>query len=149
VAVGGTSLTLSGGAYSETAWSGAGSGCSALFPKPSYQIGAVPAGCDMRMVADVSAVADPNTGVRVYYGGGWYLFGGTSVAAPIIAGIYGSNGTGGGVSSLYTLGNPSNLHDVTSGSNGRCRGVPAYFCNAVSGYDGPTGLGTPKGPGAF
>jgi hypothetical protein len=125
-----------------------------VFAKPSYQNGVVPTGCDMRMVADVSAVADPNTGVRVYAPStsttsAWYLFGGTSVAAPIIAGVYGSNGATGAPSSPYLFGNASNLHDVTSGNNGRCRFVPAYFCNAVGGYDGPTGLGTPKGGSAF
>jgi hypothetical protein len=152
VAVGGTSLNLSGGVFSESAWSGAGSGCSALFTKAPYQ--SIPAGCNMRMVADVSAVADPNTGVRVYgptssTTSGWMIFGGTSAAAPIIAGVYGVNGATGAPSNPYLFGNGSNLHDVTSGANGRCRGAPNYFCNAGSGYDGPTGLGTPKGGGAF
>jgi subtilase family serine protease len=108
----------------------------------------------MRMVADVSAVADPNTGVRVYgptssTTSGWMIFGGTSAAAPIIAGVYGVNGATGGPSNPYLFGNASNLNDVTSGNNGRCRGVAPYYCNAVSGYDGPTGLGTPKGTAAF
>src|SRR5262249_41714936 len=65
VAVGGTSLRTAATSrgWSETAWSGAGSGCSALIPKPSWQ---KDSGCGRRTVADVSAVADPNTGVAVY-----------------------------------------------------------------------------------
>ena len=55
----------------------------------------------------------------------------------------GASAATGGPSSPYLFGNGSNLRDVTSGSNGRCRFVPAYFCNAVGGYDGPTGLGSP------
>jgi hypothetical protein len=39
------------------------------------------------------------------------------------------------------------MFDVTSGSDGSCS--PAYLCTAVKGYDGPTGLGTPDGIGAF
>jgi hypothetical protein len=152
-AVGGTSLKLnSNGTYnSETAWSGAGSGCSSVYGKPSFQ-GGTNTGCANRMVADVSAVADPNTGVAVYApytsstSPAWLVFGGTSVAAPIIAGVYGVNG------GPFTYGNPYSggaLHDVTSGSNGRCRNVPALYCNAGVGYDGPTGLGTPNGASAF
>jgi len=150
-AVGGTSLTKSGSTYSETVWSGAGSGCSAYITKPTWQ---TDVGCAKRTVADVSAVADPNTGVAVYdtyklHPGGWLVFGGTSVSAPIIAGVY---ALAGGIGSL-TYGSlsysaaASSLHDVTSGSNGSCSS--SYLCTAKSGYDGPTGNGTPKGTGAF
>ena len=64
-AVGGTSLTKSGGSYSETAWSGAGSGCSPYVAKPSWQSSITACG-SKRAIADVSAVADPQTGVAVY-----------------------------------------------------------------------------------
>src|SRR3954469_8819020 len=64
-AVGGTSLTSSGSTYSETAWSGAGSGCSRFTAQQSWQTGKVK-NCSNRALADVSAVADPNTGVAVY-----------------------------------------------------------------------------------
>jgi hypothetical protein len=40
----------------------------------------------------------------------------------------------------------SSLNDVTTGSNGHC-GAP--LCKAGAGWDGPTGLGTPSGIGAF
>jgi subtilase family serine protease len=160
VAVGGTSLTSASNTrgWTETAWSGAGSGCSALISKPSWQ---KDFGCGRRTVADVSAVADPNTGVAVYdsYGssGGanWYVFGGTSVASPIIASVYSLAGNAGSVNYAAQLpyGSPSSLFDVTSGSNGNCtkrRSTSTkYLCTAGSGYDGPTGLGTPNGTGGF
>jgi subtilase family serine protease len=149
-AVGGTSLARSSNSrgWSETAWSGAGSGCSTIYAKPTWQ---TDTGCARRTVADVSAVADPNTGVAVFgpansRSSAWLVFGGTSVAAPLIAGIYGVNGT------AVNHGNDpyrhlSSLNDVTSGSNGSCGGT--YLCTAVAGYDGPTGLGTPNGIAAF
>jgi subtilase family serine protease len=145
-AVGGTSLHRSGSSFTETAWSGAGSGCSGVFAKPSWQHDT---GCANRTVADVSAVADPNTGVSVYWtahhSGGWLVFGGTSVAAPVIAGTYALAGDGAGADKAYA--NTGALHDVTSGSNGNCGGT--YLCTAGAGYDGPTGLGTPNGIAAF
>lgn len=164
-AVGGTSLVRSSGSprgWSETAWSGAGSGCSQYETKPSWQpqIG----NCFRRTVSDVSAVADPATGVAVYNsfgssnGANWYVFGGTSVSAPIIAGVYALAGNAGGSTPAinygeYPYSHRSSLYDVTSGSNGRCvkgrNNANAALCTAVSGFDGPTGLGTPNGTGAF
>ncbi|MBO9580962.1 MAG: S53 family peptidase [Sphingobium sp.] len=147
-AVGGTSLFRSGGGWSETAWAGAGSGCSTTYAKPGWQ---TDSGCNKRTVADVSAVADPATGVAVYgpasrKSSAWMVFGGTSVGAPLIAGIYGANGHGvNNGSDPYA--NQSALKDVTSGSNGSCGG--SYLCTAGPGYDGPTGLGTPRGVSAF
>ncbi len=161
VAVGGTRLNTAANArsWTETAWSGAGSGCSSQISKPSWQ---TDTGCSRRTVADVSAVADPNTGVAVYdsYGssGGanWYVFGGTSVAAPIIASVYGLAGNAGATNypARLAYASPGSLFDVTSGSNGNCsRGKRntsnRYLCTAGPGYDGPTGLGTPNGLGGF
>ncbi|MDE2149773.1 MAG: S53 family peptidase [Gammaproteobacteria bacterium] len=149
-AVGGTSLTRANNTrgWSETAWSGAGSGCSTVYTKPSWQLDT---GCAMRTVADVSAIADPNTGVAVYAPvrknkSGWLVFGGTSVGAPLIGGVYAVNG------GTVTFGsdpyaNTGALFDVVSGSNGSCGG--SYLCTAGPGYDGPTGLGTPDGSSAF
>jgi subtilase family serine protease len=150
VGVGGTHLVTAANArgWSETVWSGAGSGCSKYETKPSWQ---TDTGCTKRTVADVSAVADPNTGVAVYDSynePGWMAFGGTSVASPLIASVYalaGNSHTSTAASLAYA--NPSALFDVTSGSNGSCSG--SYLCTGVVGYDGPTGLGTPKGTGAF
>jgi hypothetical protein len=149
-AVGGTSLFRSSNprGWSEIAWSGAGSGCSSVYPKPSWQ---TDTGCSKRTVVDVSAVADPSTGVSVYgpasrSRSAWMVFGGTSVGAPLIAGLYGVNGTS------VTYGSEpyfktSTLNDVTSGTNGNCGG--GYLCTALPGYDGPTGLGTPNDATSF
>ena len=162
-AAGGTSLqqtSTNTRGWSETAWSGAGSGCSAYEPKPTWQQGgATPSACGRRTIADVASVADPNTGVAVNdtYGGdpGWMVFGGTSAAAPFIAAVYALNGPFGAGSYPAALpyANRSSLFDVTSGSNGRCTSRRntslAYLCTAGTGYDGPTGYGTPNGKGAF
>lgn len=145
IGVGGTSLT-SISPRVESAWSGAGSGCSTVYAKPSFQ-SAVNTGCSMRAQADVSAVGDPNTGVSVYdtfRQTGWLVFGGTSVATPIIASVYALSGNTNTATYLY--GHASSLYDVSSGSNGNC-GAP--LCNAGPGWDGPTGEGSPNGVGAF
>jgi len=149
-AVGGTSLrrATSARGWAESAWSGAGSGCSSVFAKPAWQ---KDGGCANRTVADVSAIADPATGVAVYgpasrRRSGWLVFGGTSVAAPLVGGIYAVNG--GAVSDgSDPYAHTSALFDVTSGSNGSCGG--SYLCTAGVGFDGPTGLGTPNGASAF
>jgi subtilase family serine protease len=152
-AVGGTTLTKTTGGrgWTETAWSGAGSGCSAYIAKPSWQTNG---SCTRRTVADVSAVANPSTGVSVYdsfaYRGssGWLVFGGTSVASPIIASVYALAGNASSViAGSYPYSHTSSLFDITSGSNGSCGG--SLLCTAGVGYDGPTGLGTPNGTGGF
>ncbi|MFF3125469.1 carboxypeptidase regulatory-like domain-containing protein [Streptomyces sp. NPDC057908] len=147
-AVGGTSLVKDSSTrgWSEAAWGGAGSGCSRYEAKPSMQSDS---GCARRTVADVSAVADPSTGVAVYVAGAWHVYGGTSVSAPIIASVYALGGTpaAGSLPNTYPYVKPSALNDVTAGSNGSCSG--SYLCTATTGYDGPTGLGTPKGVDAF
>jgi subtilase family serine protease len=154
-AVGGTSLSKATNArgWTESAWSGAGSGCSAYEAKPAWQ---TDRGCARRTIADVSAVANPNTGVAVYdtYGGdpGWMVFGGTSASSPLIGAVY---AMAGGTSPQLPWTHASSLNDVTSGNNGRCttgrkgNSSTAYLCTAGVGYDGPTGLGTPNGTGAF
>ncbi|MEV7978298.1 putative Ig domain-containing protein, partial [Streptomyces sp. NPDC086519] len=155
-AVGGTALSTSSSTrgWTESVWKtssseGTGSGCSAYDSKPSWQ---TDTGCTKRMEADVSAVADPATGVAVYdtYGGsGWAVYGGTSASSPIIAGVYALAGTPGSSDypAKYPYSHTGNLYDVTSGSNGSCS--TAYFCTAETGYDGPTGWGTPNGTTAF
>jgi subtilase family serine protease len=150
IAVGGTHLVRDSSArgWSETAWTSGGSGCSTVYAKPSWQQDPT---CTKRMAADVSAVGDPNTGVAVYgpttrRASGWMVFGGTSVSAPLIGGIYGVTGhTPNAAQSIYQY--PGSLNDVTSGSNGSCGGT--YYCTAGAGYDGPTGMGTPNGTTPF
>jgi hypothetical protein len=203
VAVGGTKLTLVEGVrQSETVWNedpdpegenegAGGGGCSESFTAPPWQQ-AVPdwsqVGCgSKRAVADVSADADPYTGVAIYDSVPtvqeevpgepvnapleWWPIGGTSVASPLVASMFALAGGAHGVAypaqTLYShLGSPS-LNDVTSGGNGDCDGdyvscsgsmdplspldcgKDVWICNATTGYDGPTGVGTPNGLGAF
>ncbi|WP_324784461.1 S53 family peptidase [Streptomyces sp. H51] len=157
--VGGTALSTSSTTrgWTETVWKtsgteGTGSGCSSYDAKPSWQ---TDTGCTRRTISDVAAVADPATGVSVYdsYGitAGWYTFGGTSASAPIIAGVYALAGTPSSGSYPaafpYAKAGTAALNDVTSGNNGTCS--TAYLCTARSGYDGPTGWGTPEGVSAF
>ena len=151
-AVGGTRLTKGGGSrgWTETVWSGTGSGCSRFEAKPAWQHHK---GCTHRIDNDVAAVADPSTGVAVYdtYDqGGWLKVGGTSASSPIIASVFALAGvpTAGTYPSSYPYAHTSSLYDVTSGSNGSCPRHP-FLCNAEVGYDGPTGLGTPNGTTAF
>ena len=146
-AVGGTSLTTASNArgWTESAWSGAGSGCSGFEAKPSWQ---ADSGCARRAVADVSAVADPDTGVAVFYAGLWFGVGGTSASSPIIASVYALAGNASSVTAgSYPYSHTSGLFDVTTGTNGTCS--PAYLCTAGAGFDGPTGLGSPNGTSGF
>jgi subtilase family serine protease len=148
VAVGGTSLFVdgSGNRTNETVWNGTGCGPSAYEPRPSYQNNVATVVGSARGIADVSAVADPNTGVAVFWNGAWYVFGGTSVACPVISGIVNNSGTnrGGGVAEnthIYGGLGGASFFDVTSGTAGSF--------SALSGYDFPTGVGSPKGTGGF
>jgi hypothetical protein len=153
VAVGGTRLNLNAttkARESETVWNdggvtggtlrGAGAGgigCSVPFTAAPWQLSLSnwsAVGCGIgRAVADVSAVADPYTGVAVYDSTetegnkGWATIGGTSVAAPVVASVFALAGGAHGVAyparTLYEneLASPALLHDVTVGSNGECR----------------------------
>ena len=147
IAVGGTVLTPDGSArgWSETAWSGANSGCSAYEAKKSWQ---TDSGCTKRTTADVSALAwSPGETIYNTYGDtGWDDFGGTSLASPIIASVYALAYPAKSISATYA--DHSSLFDVTSGSNGSCA-PNTYLCTGVTGYDGPTGLGTPCGIAGF
>src|SRR5262249_40617142 len=117
----------------------------AFAPKPAWQHDP---GCTNRTIADISAVADPTTGVAVFVPvdettSAWEVLGGTSVAAPIIAGMYGVNATGAHFASdVYSP--RLLLFAVPSGGRGRGFCAPTYLCTAGFGYDGPTGVGTPK-----
>jgi hypothetical protein len=139
-AVGGTSLYTASNArgWTETAWAGAGSGCSKYISKPSWQ---VDTGCAKRAVADVSAVANPQTGLAVYGPGPlWSKWGGTSLASPVVAAAYALTGSAAAAGG-FAYAHPDWFNDVTSGSNGSC--TFTYLCTALAGFDGPTGIGTP------
>ncbi len=170
IAVGGTALTKATNSrgWTETAWSGTGSGCSKYEPKPSWQ--AANALCEKRTNNDVAAVASTETPVSVADSyelpkefsigdPGWTLVGGTSVSSPLIAGTMAlaNNYTKsfGGASALYkaVAQNPAGINDVTSGNNWefikkakeKPKSCGDYLCIAGTGYDGPTGLGSPNG----
>jgi subtilase family serine protease len=163
VGVGGTSLSTASNSrgYSESVWKtstteGTGSGCSSNEPRPSWQsaVSVLAAACTHKVDNDVAADADPATGAAVYDttngNGGWNEVGGTSESSPIIAAVFalaGNNGNGGNAAanSIYT--HTGNLFDVTTGNNGTCS--PTILCTAATGWDGPTGWGTPNGLTAF
>ena len=157
IGVGGTALTRTTSnarGWSELPWGedsgqgAAGSSCSAMIPKPTYQAAVIPDSvCKFRAAADTSAVASLKTGVAVYQGG-WGVAGGTSVASPLVATIFAMNGEALAGPSLPYL-HPDAFTDVTGGttansndSTGQC-GAP--LCIAGTGWDGQTGMGTPIG----
>ncbi len=152
--MGGTSAFRDGSSRGvhENVWPGTGSGCGTK-AKPAWQNGAGTT-CSGKAMSDVSAVADPsNGGINVYCGsvsgcGGFAQYGGTSLASPIIGAVYTLSGktTGYPAKIAYKAKKKKFLNDITSGSNGSC-GVP--LCTARAGWDGPTGMGTPLGVGAF
>jgi len=152
--------------FTETAWSlsivnnqptGTGSGCNLGASTPAYQAN-ITSGCAGRAYSDISADADPDTGMQVYDSnapyGGWVVAGGTSEASPLIAAYYalvqsavvaegGSAATVQGPSWAYA--NALLLNDPSSGSNGTCPASMPHICNAGPGYDGPTGVGSISG----
>ncbi len=163
ISVGGTLLTRDGSVargWVESAWGtssggeGGGSGCSPYEPRPDYQTGIdtnCPAG---RATADIAADADPESGLATYDTlgqNGWLQVGGTSLAAPLVTAMYALAGEPVPdeypVTELYH--DPQlaeHVFDVVSGANSGCGNV---LCQAGPGWDGPTGLGSPNGVGAF
>jgi subtilase family serine protease len=166
--VGGTSLfatNTAGTTFSQTAWSGAGSGCETDLPAAIGQPTAVSAFCaGHRSASDISADADPATGPAVYdtyapFSGSplnWFVVGGTSASSPFIAGLYARGGHVSqviGPNTLYTA-PKKDFIDVTLGQNAPAHGcqsvsAPVQLCQSGTGWDGPTGLGTPNGLAAF
>jgi subtilase family serine protease len=166
--VGGTSLyaqNAQGTKFSEGAWSGAGSGCETDLPGAIGAPSSVSAQCGgHRSSSDISAVADPATGVAVYdtyapFSGepyNWITVGGTSVASPFVGGLYARGGSLSqviGPNTLYSA-KSSAFNDITTGQNAafntcQNQSVPVALCDAGPGWDGPTGLGSPNGLAAF
>lgn len=164
IAVGGTTLTYSGsGSRSEVSWSGTGGGTSGFVAVPAYQKSSVPGTGSLvrRTVADVAMNADPATGQYVAFmqpGSSavqWISAGGTSLAAPMWAGLVAVANAGrqqaalplvaGGHALLYgqigavASNYASSFADIRLGSHGVCS-----TCSAGPGYDQLTGLGTPN-----
>ena len=155
--VGGTSLVQDDSArgWSESVWGpldgGTGSGCSGFEAKPAWQ---TDTGCSHRTDNDIAADADPETGVAVYdtySDDGWDEIGGTSASSPMIAAMYALAGkpASGSFPARYPYLHRTSLYDVTEGINSIDACDPDYLCTGEPGYDGPTGLGTPDGLGAF
>ncbi len=160
-AVGGTSLTNTGGIWSETVWNdggnASGGGFSRFFPMPSYQK-TLPASVqsafhDKRGVPDVAGDADPNTGLAVYLTGQWTQAGGTSASAPLWAALMAIANQMAGRPlgfidpAIYQLAaSPTyaqDFHDITTGNNTNPTAhVTGY--NAVAGWDPVTGFGSPN-----
>lgn len=145
VAVGGTTVALSGNGnlVKETAWSGSGGGVSAYEKAPAYQSNyAIPKAAGMRAIPDVSYDADPASGFPIVRAGIWRRVGGTSTGAPQWAAIA-ALGTGTGNKNFYADkagGSAGNyFRDIVSGTNGDC----GYYCIARKRYDYVTGLGSP------
>jgi kumamolisin len=144
---GGTSKTTA----NETVWNdnpgetdgeGTGGGYSTIFPVQSFQIGAPPAPANNtygkgRMVPDVSANADPNTGYNVFVHGAATVVGGTSAVAPLFAGLFAAFGRKLGFVTPSLWQNQKAFHDITAGSNG--------FYDAAAGPDPCSGIGSPIG----
>ena len=152
VSVGGTTLAKSGSTYSEAVWNGAGSGCATGITKPAWQHDP---SCTSRTDADVAALAWQAAEYDTYGNSGWFTVGGTSVASPIIGGVYGLAGNAMAQHAgkkIWSLKHPTTvLNVISSGSNGSCGG--SYLCTAGTNqfgqYSGPAGWGTPKGLKAF
>jgi kumamolisin len=156
VSAGGTTVsrsTTTGDFISETSWQDGGSGPSAIEPRPAYQNPAAISSIvgTHRGTPDLSFDANPNTGVWIYdtnpiMGVGWYVVGGTSVAAPSLTGIINAAGSFKASSILendliygnYT--NPADYRDITYGNCGVYIGT-----FAAAGYDLCTGTGTVQG----
>ncbi|HEY0757163.1 MAG TPA: S53 family peptidase [Ktedonobacteraceae bacterium] len=157
--VGGTSLLHTGNSFNETAWNSnngsSGGGFSALYSTPSYQqqlpVSVTNVMQNRRGLPDVSANADPGTGLAMYENGAWSTAGGTSAAAPMWAALIAIADQMAGKPlgfinpALYHIGVSArylqDFHDITSGNNSI--GSVVGF-SAISGWDPVTGLGTPN-----
>jgi subtilase family serine protease len=156
LAVGGTTLRMQGQTVvEETAWSNVddngatGGGVSSFFSKPAYQQQVAIPGL-MRGIPDVAANADPDTGYWIIFGGQSGVVGGTSVSAPVWAGIVaginqlraarGLAPLGDFHDALYRL-QGRGFRDITRGDNSY-DGVRGY--QAGPGWDFCTGWGAPN-----
>ena len=157
--VGGSTLQPTATGFAEQAWNNSGGGFSAFYDEPAYQH-ALPAAAQTllqgrRGVPDVAADANPRTGVRVSIQGQWQSFGGTSISAPIWAGIMAVADQMAGKSlgfinpALYQIGLSSkaatDFNDITQGNNTQLLGnTTVHGYPAVAGWDPITGFGTPN-----
>lgn len=156
ISVGGTSLYDTNGHYTQAAWRYAGSGCETDVGPAIGQPAWISDYCGgHRASADVSAIADPATGIAAYDSyrpipgkpADWMVIGGTSVATPYVAGLFARAGHLAGVFGPNTLyaAPPDTFTNVVTGSNAQSCTAPVALCQAGPGWNGPTGLGTPNG----
>ncbi|MDQ2742935.1 MAG: S53 family peptidase [Chloroflexota bacterium] len=151
VSVGGTSLQLNpdNTIATEAAWDLSGGGRAAPFARPPWQTAAQLPADNFRWGPDVAFLADPQTGVSVYYRGRWTQSGGTSLGAPAWAGIWAlvrqstiqlGKKPGAAESLLYRIGNSTQysqaFHDVVDGGS--------MWLQAGQGWDPVTGWGSPN-----
>ncbi len=146
VSAGGTTLYLdtSGNFLSESGWNGSGGGKSVYEARPAYQDAIQSLVGTHRGAPDFSFDANPYTGVSVYWNGGWYVFGGTSVASPSLAGLVNlvaSSGAGFATSTSDELGSriypnlgSTDFRDITVGSAGKLK--------CTTSWDFVTGVGS-------
>ncbi len=156
VAVGGTRLSKDASTargWTEAAWASGGSGCSLYEPHPGYQDRINTTCPDHRATTDISADADPASGLAVYDTlgqNGWLQVGGTSLSSPLVAAMYALAGAPAAgtypVTYPYDPSKAAGLFDVTDGSDGTCATI---LCTAGPGWDGPTGMGSPNGVAAL
>jgi kumamolisin len=144
VAVGGTFISrnhTTGKFLEESAWVDGGGGASQMESRPAYQNSIEKTVGGARGTPDLSAVADPNSGVWIYdsNGGGWIVVGGTSVATPVVAGITNLRGTfsiSSNAELTHLYGNQTQYTDIKTGTCGTHRATARWdFC---------TGVGVPR-----
>lgn len=157
-AVGGTSLQHAGNGYQEIAWTGSGGGFSSFFSEPDFQqslpqsVQALSKG--RRGLPDITADADPNTGMAFYSGGQWQLTGGTSASTPFwgaliaIADQMAGHPLGFINPGIYKVATSANVQqdfrDITAGNNTNSSGsIQVNGYSAVAGWDAVTGWGSP------
>jgi kumamolisin len=159
-AVGGTELLSAG---NEVAWTDGGGGVSRYVAVPSWQpvdwywppTAGNACGQDCREVPDLSANA--GVGMVTYFNGAWQVAGGTSLAAPLVAGLVADRNDGctaptadfapalyaAAAQGLYGTG----LTDIISGNNDATGTYDGEDYPATVGYDLATGLGSPLAAG--
>jgi subtilase family serine protease len=136
-AIGGTVLSKNGSQYGEVVWSGSGGGCATGIKKPKWQHDKI---CSGRALSDASAVAVGVAEFDSYGYGGWLTSGGTSVSAPLLAGVFGLAGNAAhqkGGRTFWESKHDKDLYDVCAGS-----------C-LFSTYSYGGGWGSPDGIGGF
>lgn len=135
VSVGGTTISRSAATFAfkrYATWPEAGTGPSTVYAMPSFQTGTPGLTGTMRATPDISAIANPDTGVWVYdsnayYGYQWYVYGGTSVASPVVAAITNAHGSF----------KPSSLGELRAIYNAKKASPTAAFATTTYGFCGP------------